>query len=55
MSQNLFPKGNPEILTMTFPVPYISYHSCSGVMISLVKKGCQQTSGDKNKPVWIFT
>ena len=47
MSQNLFPKGNPEILTMTFRIPYISYRSSSGVMISFVKKKCQQTSVDE--------
>ena len=47
MSQNLFPMGNPEILTMAFPIPYISYHSTSRIMISFVKKRCQQKSGDE--------
>ena len=49
MSQNSFPKGNPEILTMTFPIPYISYHSSSGVMICFVKKGYQQKSRDEKQ------
>ena len=47
MSQNVFPMGNPEILTMAFHIPYISYHSTSEIMISFVKKRCQQKSGDE--------
>ena len=48
MSQNLFPKGYSKILTMTFPIPYIPYHYSSRVMVSFVKKGCQQKSkGEK--------
>ena len=48
MSQNFFPKqGSSEILTMTFPIPYISYQSSSGVKINFVKKGYQEKAVDE--------